>query len=265
MLPSTMFGRQKERAQLLKVISGVAKSHAMSQRNAANRFSDGSSLSNEYFDSADLSPSEGASSDGGGNRQSGSYTATIASDPKSRHSLIPLYTMDSQPQLSGDLITPMSRTSAKPWDRHQSVSLETRSLVTSLGDDPRLERLATDSSTSSLSRQLGNAKFRRRGQCEVITIAGAGGLGKSCLVQSVLTEVRRSGYCASAKFDTARRMAFEPLLNLLSSLFRQVWGERNTETPFHQALKHYVRPLCKCNCRHYHPSLFFNLVFPCSH
>lgn len=241
MLPSMMIGRQKERAELLKVIERIAKSHAMSQQGTTNRFSDGSSLSNEFFDAGDLSASEGASSDGGGNRHSGSYT--IASDPKSRNSLIPsVYSTESQLPLSGDLITPMSRTSMRPWDRHQSISLETRSLVNSLGDDSRLG--PTDSS-SSLSRQLGNAKFRRRGHCEVVTIAGAGGLGKSCLVQSVLAEVRRSGYCATAKFDTARRTAFGPLLKLLSSLFRQVWGERNTETPFHQALKQYIRPVCK--------------------
>lgn len=239
-----MIGRQKERTQLLKVINSVAKSHAMGQRTTANRFSDGSSFSNEYFDAGDLSASEGASSDGGGNRQSGSYSATVASDSKSRNSMAHLHTMDSQPPFSGDLITPMSRTAVKPWDQRQSASLETRSLVNSLGDESRLDRLNTDSSSSSLSRQLGSAKFRRRGQCEVVTIAGAGGLGKSCLVQSVLAEVRRSGYCASAKFDTARRTAFGPLLKLLSSLFRQIWGERNTETQFHQALKHYVRPLC---------------------
>ncbi|CAN8103700.1 unnamed protein product [Discula destructiva] len=243
MLPTMMIGRQKERAQLLKVISGIAKCHAMSHRNTTNRFSDGSSLSNEYLDAGDLSASEGASSDGGGNRQSGSYTATIASDLKSRNSTAPSFSLESQAPLSGDLITPMSRTSVKPWDRHQSISLETRSLVNSLGDESRLDRLTTESSSPSLSKQLGSAKFRRRGQCEVITIAGAGGLGKSCLVQSVLAEVRRSGYCASAKFDTARRIAFGPLLKLLSSLFRQVWGERNTETPFHQALKQYVRPV----------------------
>lgn len=242
MLPSSMIGRQTEHADLLKVINVVAKSHAMSQRSTTNRFSDGSSLSNDFFDAGDLSASEGASSDGGGNRQSGSYTPTMATDPKLRNSV---YSIDSHPPLSGDLITPMSRTSAKPWDRHQSLSVETRSLVNSLGDEPRLDRFTAESSSSSLSRQLGSAKFRRRGQCEVVTIAGAGGLGKSCLVQSVLAEVRRSGYCASAKFDTARRTAFGPLLKLLSSLFRQVWGERNTETQFHQALKQYVRPVCE--------------------
>lgn len=240
MLPSMMIGRQSEKAELLRVIERVAKSHALSQR-GANRFSDGSSLSNDLLD-GENSASEGASSEGG-NRQSGSYTATIASDPKSRNSLIPsIYSVDSQP-LVGELMTPGSRTSAKPWERHHSVSLETRSLVNSIGEDRDSRHGPTPDSSSSLSRQLGSAKFRRRGHCEIVTIEGAGGLGKSCLVQSVLSDVRRSGYCATAKFDTARRTAFGPLLKLLSSLFRQVWGERNTETQFHQALKQYIRPV----------------------
>lgn len=241
MLPSMMIGRQRERVELLKVIERVAKSHAMSQR-SANRFSDGSSLSNELLD-ADLSASEGASSEGGGNRQSGSYTATIASDPKSRNSIIPsICSVDSQP-LVGDLMTPGNRSSAKPWDRQQSISLETRSLVNSICEDRDSRHGHTPDSSSSLSRQLGSAKFRRRGHCEIVTIEGAGGLGKSCLVHSVLADVRRNGYSATAKFDTARRTAFGPLLKLLSSLFRQVWGERNTETQFHQTLKQYIRPV----------------------
>lgn len=242
MLPSMIIGRQKERAELLKVIDRVAKSH-MSQRGATNRFSDGSSLSNELLDTADVSSNEGASSDGG-NRQSGSYSATIASDPKSRNSMIPsVYSIDLPPAMSGDLIIPANRNIAKPWERQQSLSLDTRSLGNSLGEEKDSRLAPTTDSASSLTRHLGYAKFRRRGQCEIVTIEGAGGLGKSCLVQSVLSDVRRSGYCATAKFDTARRTAFGPLLKLLSSLFRQVWGERNTETQFHQALKQYVRPV----------------------
>lgn len=248
MLPSMMIGRQKERAELLKVIERVAQRHALAQR-GANRFSDGSSLSNEFLDGADLS-SEGASSESGGNRQSGaSYTATFASDPKSRSSLIPsVYSTDSQiaptDTMSLGFSTPQgNRSSSKPWERHQSVSLETRSLVNSLSEEREFRHAPAPDPTSSLSRQLGSAKFRRRGHCEIVTVEGAGGLGKSCLVQSVLSDVRRSGYCSTAKFDTARKTAFGPLLRLLSSLFRQVWGERNTETQFHQTLKQYVRPV----------------------
>ncbi|KAK7724034.1 Chk1 protein kinase [Diaporthe eres] len=78
MLPSMMIGRQRERADLLRVVERVAKSHAMSQK-GQNRFSDGSTWSNDMLDGGDVS-SEGASSEGG-NRHSGSYTTMT--DPKS--------------------------------------------------------------------------------------------------------------------------------------------------------------------------------------
>ncbi|CRK11698.1 hypothetical protein BN1708_017132, partial [Verticillium longisporum] len=76
-----MIGRSKERNELLKVIDRSAKSHAMSQKVASNRFSDGSNLSNDILDAADAS-SEGASSADGTARRSGSFTQTTSSDPR---------------------------------------------------------------------------------------------------------------------------------------------------------------------------------------
>ncbi|KAJ4024378.1 Chk1 protein kinase [Fusarium irregulare] len=245
MLPAIMIGRQQEQAELSKVIDRVAKSHAMNLKGNTNRFSDGSNLSNDVATFDDIS-SEGASSVDGTNYRSGSFTHTASSETKiPKTSFNPLYS-DTQ-TISGDTIASSPSGTlprvAKPWERHQSLSIETRSLVDSTGPDSQTRHSMVESTASSLSRQLGSAKFRRRDHCEVVTIEGAGGLGKSCLVQSVLADARRRGYCATAKFDTARRTAFGPLLKLLSSLFKQVWGERNTETPFHQGLKQFVRPV----------------------
>ena len=247
MLPNVMIGRQKERHDLLKVIERVAKSHSGNRKGPVSRFSDGSNLTDvPAFD--DLS-SEGASSVEGANRRSGSFTHAASSDPSKHQRGMPNVQLSFQSDtqtISGDTIssTHSGATTriARPWERHQSISLETRSLVDSVGTDGNRQSMG-ESSVSSLSKQLGNAKFRRRGHCEVVTIEGAGGVGKSCLVQSILPEARRRGYCATAKFDTSRRTAFGPLLKLLSSLFKQVWGERNTETPFHQGLKQYIRPV----------------------
>ncbi|RGP77989.1 serine threonine kinase [Fusarium longipes] len=245
MLPAIMIGRQQEQAELSKVIDRVAKSHAMSLKGNTNRFSDGSNLSTDIATFDDIS-SEGASSVDGTNYRSGSFTHTAPSETKmQKTSFNPLYS-DTQ-TVSGDTIASSPSGTlprvAKPWERHASISIETRSLVESSGPDSQTRHSMVESTASSLSRQLGSAKFRRRDYCEVVTIEGTGGLGKSCLVQSVLADARRRGYCATAKFDTARRTAFGPLLKLLSSLFKQVWGERNTETPFHQGLKQFVRPV----------------------
>jgi len=107
---------------------------------------------------------------------------------------------------------------------------------------PKLTRRSFKDGVGSLGTTRNAQKFRRRGRCEVVTISGAAGLGKSCLVQSVQVEARRRGYFASSKFDQAQKTPFGPVLKLLSSLFKQVFSESNTETLFHQTLKQYVRP-----------------------
>ncbi|KAK2590007.1 Chk1 protein kinase [Conoideocrella luteorostrata] len=246
-LPTAMIGRQAERNELVKVIERVSRNHSMSGSRVSTRFSDGSSLQNERAVD-DVSSEGGASSADGTNQRSISFTYAGSADPRNpRNSFHPSVLSDTQ-TLSNETVSstqsggPQPRQTTKPWERHHSMSLDTSSAVDSNGPDGSRLGL-NDSGASSLSRQLGTAKFRRRGNCEIVTIEGAGGLGKSFLVQSVLGEARRRGYCATAKFDTARRTAFGPLLKLLSSLFRQVWGETNTETPFHQGLKQYVRPV----------------------
>ncbi|KIH95236.1 histidine kinase group protein [Sporothrix brasiliensis 5110] len=258
MLPTDMIGREEPREQLLTVIERVAKSHATSHKGGGSRMSDGSSLSTaDYPDVADGSSEGGGSSLDGTNARSGSFTHTVASDPRAfRGSFHPSfqsaqsadsYTVSVDAVNSNHSNPPAARLPQRSWDRNQSVSFDAKGPLDSILAEREGSARHTGGSltadSGSLSRQLGSAKFRRRGHCEIVTIEGAAGLGKSCLVQSVLNDTRRRGYCATAKFDKAGKTAFGPLLGLLSSLFRQVWGERNTDTPFHQSLKQYVRPL----------------------
>jgi signal transduction histidine kinase/predicted ATPase/DNA-binding response OmpR family regulator/serine/threonine protein kinase len=246
MLPTGMFGREKEKAELLRVIDRISKSHALHTRDQSNKFSDGSSLINDLFVADDIS-SEEASSTGGATRHSGSFTQNSSGQRGSlKNSFQSSFYQDglvSDATSTNHSINtmPIPRIT-RPWERHQSVSTETMSAGDSGGPDAN-RHTTLDSGASMLSRQLGTVKFRRGGKGEVVTIEGIGGLGKSCLVQSILPDLRKRGYCATAKFDTAKRTAHGPLIKLLSSLFRQVWGERNTDTPFHQALKQYFSPV----------------------
>ncbi|KAH6606673.1 serine threonine kinase [Trichoderma cornu-damae] len=252
MLPTSMIGRQEEKAAVLKVINRVAKSHAAQRNGPASRFSDGASL-NEVMASDDISSEGGASSADGNNRRSGSFAQTISSETRQTKSS-PFPTMISETMALSTDTTSSSQSAAavfprftrpwERWERHQSVSLgslDSSSMVESLNVEG--PRGPLDIGASSLSRHLGSAKFRRHGHCEVIMVEGTGGVGKSLFLQSVLADARRNGYCATAKFDTAKRTPFGPLLKLLSSLFKQVWGERNTDTQFHQGLKHYIHPV----------------------
>lgn len=247
-LPTGMIGRDKERARLLRVIEKVAKAHSITQSGSTTRNSDQSSLSTEVYDDGEVS-SDCTSSAGGTNPQGGS-PAPVDARPKNGLSPTPLGGDSARASVSttssGGSALSASLRPPRPWARNQNSILD--GSYSADGGSSELSRHAvtaagTESSSASLSRQLGTAKFRRQGHCEIVLIEGAGGLGKSCLVQSVLADARRIGYCATAKFDRARRTPFGPLLKLLSSLFRQVQGERNTETPFHQALRQYVRPV----------------------
>lgn len=246
-LPTAMIGREAERNELIKVIERVSRSHTLHAANGTSRISDGSSLHTEAARAEDGSSDAGTSSADGTNRRSGSFTRGGSSDHRhTRSSILPSVLSDTQ-TLSNETISSNQSGAvprlSRPWVRHQSISIDTASAAESFTGEGGSRLGMTESSGSSLSRQLGNAKFRRRGQCEIVTIEGAGGLGKSLLVQSVLSEARRRGYCATAKFDTTRRTAFGPLLKLLSSLFKQVSGERNADSPFHQRLTHFVRPV----------------------
>jgi predicted ATPase len=102
---------------------------------------------------------------------------------------------------------------------------------------------AADSVGSLINRRNTQRKLRRKGRCEIVSIAGVAGFGKSCLVQSVQVEARRRGYFASSRFDQAGKTPFGPVLKLLSSLFQQVFSESKIDPTFHQVLKRHVRPV----------------------
>ncbi|CAK7568192.1 MAG: Chk1 protein kinase [Sporothrix epigloea] len=254
MLPTDIIGREETREQLLEVIERVANTHALSHNGSVSRFSDSSTFSADLQNTADASSEGGGSSLDGTHARSGSFTHTLASDPRIvRNSFHPSFQSTESSAFSAETVSSghsnpnLLRQYQRPLDAHQIVSFDIKSSFDSITAERESTSRHTGNSLSAetaatVSRQLGSAKFHRLGHCEIVTIEGAGGLGKSCLIQSVLNDARRRGYGATAKFDKAGKTAFGPLLGLLSSLFRQVWGEQNTDTPFHQSLKQYVWP-----------------------
>jgi serine/threonine protein kinase len=249
MLPTAMVGRDKEREEVVKVIDRVSKSQALDKGYGNSRYSDtNSGRTSELLSTIDAS-SDGASSVEGGNILNNSFTQANTSGPKDlsnsdlqSHNGTDAQTISGETASSGNS-TPSGFRSTKPRDRHPSVSADAKSVTDTISERQISMKHTVSDASTRLSTRLGSSKYRRKGFSEVVTIEGAGGLGKSFLVQQVLAEARKRGYCATAKFDTARRTAFAPLLKLVSSLFRQVWGERNTDTALHVALRDYVRPL----------------------
>lgn len=260
-LPTWMIGRTAEHDEVVKVIDKVSRRHIIGQKQDVYSISSGSSLSEgrlEGLEAAFQGPETASSEDATSSAEvksnslgrstslstTGGYSAERRSSKSgSAHHLRNSNSMEgaessgrlsNAPESSNRLSAP-----PKPWDKKSSLSQDSRSMIESseLGVGSR----TSSESVGSVSKR-NTQKFRRKGRCEVVGILGAAGLGKSCLVHSVQVEARRRGYFASSKFDRAKKTPFGPVLKLLSSLFKQVFSESNTDTAFHQILKQYVRP-----------------------
>ncbi|KAL9031107.1 MAG: hypothetical protein Q9196_000842 [Gyalolechia fulgens] len=88
--------------------------------------------------------------------------------------------------------------------------------------------------SNAASRGAAKQRYSHRRRCQVITVCGQAGLGKSSLIQSTQSEIRKLGYFASAKFDPARKVPFETMLRAMGSLFRQIFSESDIQTPYHK-------------------------------
>lgn len=249
-LPAVMIGRTEEHDEVVKVIDKVSRRHIISQKTDVHGIStSGSSLSDARLEGFRAAIGDVASE----SDQSSSYEGrtnslgTGAALPEHMSSLKSgsshMRSAPGSQANSFDGQENLSRGSgSKPWEKSTAMSIgpmDSRSqVVTNSGGSGA----QSSDGAGSLANSRNSGKFRRKGRCEVIGIAGAAGLGKSCLVQSVQIEARRRGYFASSKFDQAKKTPFGPVLKLLSSLFKQVFSEANSDTAFHHGLKAYVKP-----------------------
>ncbi|KAF4633384.1 hypothetical protein G7Y89_g4736 [Cudoniella acicularis] len=250
-LPTTMIGRSEEHAEIVKILDKVSRRHIITQKQDIHSISSGSSLSDGLrLDSTDLGIAEVSSEDNTSSAEGlsqslgRSNSLSMSGDSRTYKSGSSQMRSATNSQHNSTEIPESSVRSGsilRPWEKNNSLSLESKSVVESVVSDGTGGTKTGSDGVGSLTKNRNIQKFRRKGRCEVIAISGATGLGKSCLVQSVQVEARRRGYFASSKFDRAKETPFGPVLKLLSSLFKQVFSE-NTDTPFHQILKNYVRP-----------------------
>jgi hypothetical protein len=151
--------------------------------------------------------------------------------------------------------TPVILDSARSVHQQSQESIATQTSIAEHSVDVRPQTSIRGPSNTSLRsshqstttegqlfRTMSNTrKFKRKARCEVIAIGGATGLGKSRLVQSVQSTARSAGYSATAKFDPDRKAPFDPILKLMSSLFRQVFSEADVSTDFHNSLRVFLK------------------------
>lgn len=93
--------------------------------------------------------------------------------------------------------------------------------------------------SSSLTKLL---RRGHQGSCELISITGAAGSGKTTLMQSIQHHAKQQGYIAFSRFEQNRRAPLNPILKLMASLLNQIFSESDTKTPFHNGIRDYLKP-----------------------
>lgn len=230
LLPSRQIGRQAEYDRIVKVVDKVYKrqSHSAARSVATNTHmllsnASNSSVSEERLD-VELDGSDTSSS----YSLKLTRTNSTAVGHESAHGP-PSTVRESR------MYPHVGRGIAEP--RNHSIDVSDRGSSFSGGFPQHSDTIGT------ISRRQNGHKLKHRGRTEVITLLGAQGVGKSLLIQSIQSHVRRHGYFAMARFDRARPTPFEPLTKVLSSLFRQIFSETNVTSPYHEHLRSHVRPL----------------------
>ncbi|KAJ5288003.1 hypothetical protein N7478_003689 [Penicillium angulare] len=259
-LPSRMIGRQKEYDTIINTVEKVnkrqvtASAKASSQSPAtAHAIASNSSISEGRVDSFDIAS---ISSDSACSFQLPPRTGSNATQYHIAH----FNTHDSVG--SNDSTPPparLSQTSAGPdfgqqtpvpmkspshsrsshttdRDSHPSAGTNTPSQLST-------HNFSQSESLNSLTKQKTGAKYRRNGRCEVITISGTPGIGKTDLLNRVQPVIRKSGYIAITRLDRAKRVPFEPFAKILASLLRQIFSEQDVNTNYHNSIRSALRSM----------------------
>ncbi|KAI8938234.1 hypothetical protein NX059_005895 [Plenodomus lindquistii] len=238
-LPLKQVGRETERQKIVSVFERVSK-YRRSRVAVLNSLSSNSSFSEQRLDlQFDDVVSDSTSSRGSESRHSsvptnGPLARPPASQQLSQESII----------LSDDSSTEKTSASRPPIlgtkRGHSNNSLET-ALTHSRSHQSTNQSTNQSTDALALRHASSSRRMRRQARTEIIAIGGATGLGKSRLVQSVQSAARSTGCFATAKFDPAKKAPFDPILKLMSSLFRQIFSEADVTTEFHSSLRNLLR------------------------
>ena len=220
-LPTALFGREQEHARISKIIEKVAQqqnSLPQGTWTSSYNLSTSSSASDRRHEIIDNG--EAASDDSSSVKRSGSNSGVTAAANGGPTFLANASKIQDDSLDSVETVTTV--------DTIETVEPDNTSLGHLLG--------LSVAKVMSPRRHASKAS-RTKGRTEVITILGLAGMGKSSLIHAVQGEVRRQGYFANSRFDSARKSPFEPLLRVMSSLFRQIFSESDVNTAYHNMIR----------------------------
>ena len=243
MLPTAILGRSEEREKIVKVMEKVARRQQNLQDPGSYNFGTTStSTLSERPDSLEI---------GTRSSETSSVTGKMGESPALGPSNTAKVFDAGGPPLSHDSTNDLSLASKPPLEPNNSeesvdttVSVDTQTTI----DTQKSSNLRPDYSSghrnapSSIPIRRESHQPRRRHRCEIISIFGAAGLGKSSLIQSTQSEVRKFGYFASAKFDPARKAPYESLIRAMGSLFRQVFSDSDVNSEYHDVVRKHISP-----------------------
>lgn len=235
-LPSRMFGRQQEYDKIIGVVERLHKRQQSALARAVSQNTTGIG-SNSSISEARIDGFEVAS----GSSDSGSFSLT----PRAVFNVAPYHvsrvsTHDSFHSTESSLSTqkpgqvpnkPRSSAESRSENADRDSPLSTNASVQAVSD-----------SFNALGKHKGS-KIRHSGGCEVITISGVAGIGKTDLLNRVQPATRKLGYIGIARLDRARRVPFEPFAKVLASLLRQIFSERDVTTDYHNNVRAALRPM----------------------
>ena len=236
-LPTNIAGRHEERSTIVEVIEKVAKWQESSKNSSklgvySFGSTSGTSTMSERLDgfetgtrSSDTSSIAGRNSESSPALGPSSSTQVFVHSPQDTAEKPPLEAHDSRDSIQTTITQETQKTSLRP----DSSSMQPPGLSQTPG------------------RQSSHRSLRRR-RCELISITGAAGAGKSSLIQSTQADIRKLGYFASSKFDPARKAPFEPLLRAMGSLFRQIFSESDVNSEYHNMVRKHIRSLWPSTC-----------------
>ncbi|KAL2863641.1 putative sensor histidine kinase/response regulator [Aspergillus lucknowensis] len=235
-LPSKMFGRQDEYDKVIGVVEKVYRRQQSAYSKVTtplpSRLGSNSSVSEGRVDSFEFGS---ASSD------SGSFHLNQRTNTGGASSLVRASTHESLHSTESTLSTP------KPTSSKARSPVDSRSSWDNADHDTHSSGVTSSQShengLTSIGRHKAAQKFRRQGKCEVITIGGAAGIGKTELLNRVQPAIRKLGYIGVARLDRARRVPFEPFAKVLASLLRQIFSERDVTTEYHNIVRCALRPM----------------------
>lgn len=239
-LPTQLVGREKQRKQIIDVIEAAAERAARNGpilgRKTLYSISSGSSvISGGERDTLggieDVLSDSTSSTDRERGREDGRLNSIPELAPPSDVSRRKTPSQERQGR-AGSVTSSMTSINVdvdhRPFEANPSVDSRGSSHNNNNSQDSLYRTTSSfQTSSSEPSALLRTAhRLKKRGKTELISISGPPGCGKSSLVRSIQTQARKHGYFTSAKWDAVRTSPFDPVVRVLSSLFRQIFSGR---------------------------------------